>query len=203
MGPALRRQEIELMTRCSIRKSTVATFAAWLLLTGCAGANTQVSGAYFESLYDPGMVRVAAGRGSIPVMVRGVAAGTPGGAAAVANAMTMPGWVGQGHFVASGTTAETYRVVLVFGAAAVAGGTQRTCADSDDAAIPAGGDFGRVQATFCVGRRMASTLVAAGPPISDPADPAMRELMNQVVINLLPAHNPGSAKGGGAGGGGM
>jgi hypothetical protein len=203
MGPALQRQELELMMLCSIRKSTVATFAAWLLLTGCAGANTQVSGVYFESLYDPSMVRIAAGRGSIPVVVRGVAAGTPGGATAVANAMTVPGWVGQGHFAPSGATAETYRVVLVFGSAAIAGGTQRTCADNDDATTPAGGGLDRVQATFCVGRRMASTLVAAGPPISDPADPAMRELMNQVVANLLPAHNPGSAKGGGAGGGGM
>jgi hypothetical protein len=47
----------------------------------------------------------------------------------------------------------------------------------------------RLQATFCVGKRWVSTLVASGPAAKGVDDPAFRALMEQVSYELLPPKN--------------
>jgi hypothetical protein len=46
-----------------------------------------------------------------------------------------------------------------------------------------------LQATFCVGKRWVSTLVASGPAAKGVDDPAFRALMEQVSYELLPPKN--------------
>ena len=60
-----------------------------------------------------------------------------------------------------------------------------------------GGDGAYVQASFCTGPKLISALTAAGAAAKSAGDPQFRQLLDQVVINLLPTTAPGQSKGGG------
>ena len=174
------------------RLSVAAATMCLLGLVGCSTGATRLGAIDYTSQYDPNFVRNAASTGQITAVVRGNPFG-PGAvdADAIAGAFYLPSWVGTAHVAAhSGTEAPTgYRIVLLFGPHSPGPGDDDTCARPEAQPVENGSGPVRLQATFCIGSRWASTLVAAGSAVNGIDDPAFRALMEQVSYDLLPPKN--------------
>ncbi|HYM32753.1 MAG TPA: hypothetical protein VEU47_15735 [Candidatus Cybelea sp.] len=167
----------------------VAAAIGALTIVSCSNNLMRTGAMEYSSLYDPYLVRYAMRTGEIRAVVRGNPFGPgPVDADAIAGAFYLPVWVGPAHVTAHPRpdTPSNNKIVLLFGPHARGPGGDETCATPETQPVEDGSGPIRLQATFCVGARWVSTLVAAGPGAKSANDPAFRALMTQVGYDLFP-----------------
>lgn len=175
--------------------ASLALLAVLAVLGGCEGLNGQAGYARF---YDPALVAAAAREGRLALVVQGSpVAGMQD--AAIAAVMPAPTLLPGTRYRATSPTAQDapYRVILIFQPAARALGGDDVCARPAEQPSTAPGGPVRVQATFCVGDRAASTAWADGPAVTGIDDPSFRHWLGLVIDRLLPTVNPATARSGG------
>jgi hypothetical protein len=163
-----------------------------LALAGCNDGLIRTGAMEYASLYDPYLIRYATRTGEILAVVRGNPFGQGAvDAQAIAGAFYMPGWVGTVRVTTHprSETPSNYKIVLLFGPHARGPGNDDTCAAPESEPVENASGPIRLQATFCVGSRWVSTLVAAGPAAAGVDDPAFRNLLSQVSYDLFPPYN--------------
>ncbi len=183
---------------------------AWLVLTLAACAPNGLTGqTRHAGFYSAALVAAAAADGGIPLLVRGdPSAASPAIDAtalneAVAVALPPPSWLTLARYrpLRADAPATPYRLVLLFDPAATTPGGDEVCVEPlTQPLAPAVGASTRVQATFCVGNRVASSVLATGRRPADIRDAAFRRLMDPVIEALLPVVNPAASRSGGGGG---
>ncbi|HUN52051.1 MAG TPA: hypothetical protein VMU42_13080 [Candidatus Sulfotelmatobacter sp.] len=156
-----------------------------LLLAACAGSGVRIGALDQSPAYDPSLVRYVTRLGTMAVEVHGSPFGSSGSdAAPVAAVLSAPGWLGAVRFVPADIHDRGYRLVLVFGA-----GAGEACSDLPALPQVSAAAGLHVQASFCAGRQVLSSLVADGAAAGAPTDLAFRQMMDQVLVNLLPPVN--------------
>jgi hypothetical protein len=160
-----------------------------LVLAGCAaGGGGVFHGFSMTALYSVRQLGYVQSLGPVPVEVRGASfAGAPPDvfarvvAAAMSGANAGPPLV----FTADPATgAQNYRVVLVFGAAAI--GSSDLCQPRDPPIEPSGPAV-RAQAAFCVeDRRITEISGRMASEAAGPDDPAFTAFLRGLTANLLP-----------------
>ena len=164
-----------------MRRSLLFAF----LVAACAGSAVRIGALDQSPAYDPSLVRYVTRLGTMAVEVHGSPFGDTGDdAAPVAAALSAPGWLGPVRFAPAAMHGRNYRLVLVFGA-----GVADACGDMANLPRSSAATGLHVQASFCAGRQVLSSLVADGAPAGAPSDPAFRNMMDQILINLLPPVN--------------
>ncbi len=160
---------------------------AWLAACG-PGAVTTTHFDYYPS-YSPTYFQHAAAGRDLRVVIRGNPTGAPqeefenaviaamqrGNRGAVTNFTTQP----------SESARDYYRVVMLFGGDRFAGG-YKLCGDTDGVDLASAGDAVRLQAAFCLEERPLTELQVAVNDITSPADPRLRRMVSQAVIELFP-----------------
>jgi len=163
--------------------------ASVTLLAGCSGTATRLGYADQTTLYTPDMIGYAAPKGELATVVRGNPfGGSIGDPEAIAAAIKPPARYGQVRLTTrpGPGTPDNYRLVLIFDPPVGAPTGDLAC---NDAAASQGGTGGgpvRVQASFCIGGRLASQITGTGAPASDVNSPAFQDLMGQVMENMFP-----------------
>lgn len=148
-------------------------------------------GAYYDSLYRPGEVALAAYQGEVPVRVLGNAFAVEEGhfREAVIAAMQEKNAGPKLHF----TEAEPperiydYRVTVAFGAAGL--GYNDLCRAAL-APPPAAADGVRARAAFCIGTRLISEISGRLLAANGPDDPRFQRLIGQMMLELFPPYDP-------------
>jgi hypothetical protein len=180
------------MRHFQLPRSVAASAVGLAVLAGCSEGVTRTGAMEYASLYDPYLVRYATRSGEIMAVVRGNPFGPgPVDADAIADAFYLPGWVGAAHVTTHprSDTPTNYKIVLLFGPHARGPGGDDTCAAPETQPVENASGPISLQATFCVGPRWVSTLVAAGPAAASANDPAFRALLSQVSYDLFPPYN--------------
>ena len=168
----------------AMRQPGQFALTAFLLLAGCADG-IEIGAMDQRPAYDPSLVQYITRNGTLGVVVRGAPFGVSGDdPAPVLAAMSAPGWLGNVRLVPGQDSGRGYRIVLIFGP-----GAGEPCALPPTLPATSGEAGLHVQASFCAGRQVLSTLVGSSPPVHGADDPRFRQLLDQVIANLLPPYN--------------
>lgn len=159
-------------------------------LAACTSGDITYGG-YYDSLYRPGEVALAAYQGEVPVRVLGKAFAVEDSRfrAAVIAAMQEKNSGPKLHF----TEAEPperkydYRVTVAFGAAGL--GYNDLCLEALPAP-PAAAEGVQARAAFCIGTRLISEISGRLLAASGPDDPRFQRLIGQMVLELFPPYDP-------------
>jgi hypothetical protein len=175
-----------------MRGSTAVTALGLLALAGCAGVGV-IDYVQVKPSYRPQRFAYAAGGRDLMTDIQGnpFAMLQEEFNAAVTDAMQRAHFGPATNFTtAPGETARlNYRVRLLFNGPAASTGA--IVCGGEPAAIAPSPDGGNVRllAAFCNGERPLSYLTAHVGGIQDAHDPAFRDFMRQVTINLFPPQN--------------
>ena len=168
-----------------------ATAVLGAALTACAAGGIIVQPPTIGS-YDPEMLGYAASRGALLTQVVGNPFGVPQQEieAAVASSMTGATFGRHVTFAAkvSPDYASPYRVVFLLGPAPGAQAS-RLCDDPDQpTAVPV--DRLRALAAFCSTDTVITSIAGSAPKTAVPNDPAFRELIRRMTMDLFPIRDP-------------
>lgn len=163
-------------------RSVIACAAMAVGLGACAGTDV-ISRVNQETTYSRGDVRRSVGpEAKVEIL------GAPGGdAQAVAQALRLPGFIGDKPFRAiapGGAQNHVERFVLVFSPTGVGGG-EEACSG----ALQSGGRAGVVVAAFCDGSKVDTQARLQSPHLSDPGSPEFQLAMRRLFTALLPFEN--------------
>jgi hypothetical protein len=174
-------------------KHAALAVAAGCVLAACSSDNVRIGGETYYPLYYPELVSSSTAGGKLATVIRGNPFSTrPADPDAIAAALPLPNV--STPFRYSIATPEAARksahLVLVFGPAVEASSGPDACVNApEESTLPTGGPI-VVEAAFCVGPTLASSLVGFGPAATDAKDPQFQSLMNQVVARLMSAPKP-------------
>jgi hypothetical protein len=172
-------------------RSILLLAVAATALAGCAGPRIS----YSDQIppYSRQLVDYAAQSGEFTAVIVGNPFPSPADAEAMAAAIPWPGYFTRARVTTRpGPEARSnHRAVFVFNPAWRGPALDEVCRDPAAAATrPPGAEPTRVAATFCAAERAVSWLVAEGNAGTGPGDPLYRQLMGQVMLNLLPPMGP-------------
>ena len=158
-------------------------------LAGGTGTETRLGYSDQTTLYYPELVGQAATKGELPTVIRGNPFGNSlGDPQAIAAAIRPPARYSSVHLSTNPqlVSPDGYRLVLIFDPPVNAPSGDLACRDKD--AAEGGNSAGpvRVQASFCIGNRLASQVTGTGAPASSPDAPAFQSLMGQVMEVMFP-----------------
>ena len=173
-----------------------AVIAKLLVLAGCEDM-VKVTDVYRLPLYGKSTVLQAAAQGRLVAEVYGSPFRSEVDPLAVIQTLTLPGGFSPNRIVPySGPTDDIdavsglIRIVLVFNANRLGPGRDNACRNPTRLGPgSARGDRTRVAANLCAGHESISSLVAEAPTPDGFSDRRYAELMNQVMVNLLPNRN--------------
>ncbi len=173
-----------------------ALSVACIALAACGRGAVTVQPPIIGS-YDPEMLGYAASRGAILTEVTGNPFGVPKHDvdAAVASSMTGATFGRHVTFAAkvSPDYASPYRVVFLLGPAPGAQ-SSRLCDDPDQpTAVPV--DRLRALAAFCGAETVINSIAGSAPKTALPNDPAFRELIRRMTMDLFPIEDPDDDRG--------
>jgi len=165
--------------------------AGGLTAAGCS--TTIVEPATLSTGYDGGTFGYAARGGTMPMLVLGNTTTLPQDrfAEEVRAVAEAPGYFPATQFTPAPLDAgEGYRIVLAFNQANV-NIASSLCRPATVATLPAPleGDRTTLDAAFCGGTAPVSYVRGTLPAIVGVNDPALQELVNQVLVDLLPQRN--------------
>jgi hypothetical protein len=171
---------------------TLAAMGLLAAVTGCAGIGV-IDYIQVKPAYSPQLFAYAAGGRDLMTDIQGSPFAMPQEDfnAAVTDAMQRAHFGPATHFTTTpGETARlNYRVRLLFnGPTASTGAIVCAGEPTPIAPAPENGNV-RLLAAFCNGERPLTYLTAHAAGIRDAHDPAFRDFMRQVTINLLPPQN--------------
>jgi len=168
-----------------LRPGALAT--CLMALLGC-GDKVKIYQADQIGPYSPQLVSFAAKSGAMAAEIHGDVFGTPTDPEAIAASLRLPGWITKAIVTTrpGPEVASNIRLVLLFNPGFKGPAGNEACVNAD--ALPQGpaGDRLRVAATLCVDGKAVSWLVGEGPAASGTDDAKFRNLMDQVLLNLLP-----------------
>lgn len=176
-----------------MRKNTVLGLLAIGAAAALNGCVTGQDGIVLHSIdqvtpYSPSFVNYAAKSGEFAAELRGSPFAAPVPPEAIANALKLPPYAIPAKVTTrpGPNAASNLRMVLVFNPAAPGPGTDEFCRNLDNIRLGRPGPMTRVAAAFCADNRAVSWLAAEGPAGDNPRDLRFQNLMNAVILNLLP-----------------
>ncbi len=172
-----------------MRVARTASLVSLAWLAACGPGAVTTTHFDHDTVYWPGYFHHAAVGRDLRVVIRGnpteapqeefesavIAAMQRGNRGAITNFTTRP----------SESARDYYRVVMLFGGDRFAGG-RALCGDTDNVDLAPAGDGVRLQAAFCIEEKPLTELQVAVNDVTSPADPRLRRMVSQAVIELFP-----------------
>jgi hypothetical protein len=163
------------------------SIALLAVLSGCGGATVYTT--YYDSLYSPDEVTLAAANNPALAVIRANPFAADRDNAAVLAAMQGVNFGPRLRFTQTPRADDRYgyKVILDFGApspGAIA------CRLGPSPAVPRPTDQLDVYAAFCVGDRLLSEASGSVGGVSGPDDPRLRRLIADLLVALTPPYDP-------------
>ena len=169
-------------------KAIVRVFPLLLLALAACGDKVKITQADQITPYSPQLVNYAAKSGALAAEIVGDILGTPTDPEEVAAALRLPGWVTKARITTrpGPEVASNIRLVLIFNPGFKGPPDNSACSDPKRLPLAPPGDKLTVAAAFCADGKAVSWLVGEGPAPATLDDKKFTNLMNQVLLNLLP-----------------